>query len=83
MVGGMGMRGRMGMGGGVRPPAGMRGPDGFGPRWFDGRRPGMPDDAMGPMRRFRGMNPPDSVASGNQGMAPRARMRRPPADSGR
>jgi len=79
-----GMGGRMGMGGGMRPPAGMRGQDGFGPRWFDGRRPGMPDDALGTMRRFRGMNPPDSVAPGNQGMAPRApRMRRPPVDSGR
>jgi hypothetical protein len=79
-----GMRGRMGMGGGMRPPAGMRGPDGFGPGGFGDHRPGMPDDAMGPMRRFRGMNPPDSVAPGNQAPAPRApRLRRPPADSGR
>jgi hypothetical protein len=79
-----GMGGRMGMGGGMRPPAGMRWQDGFGPRWFDDRRPGMPDDAMGPIRRFRGMNPPDSAAPGNQAPAPRApRLRRPPADSGR
>lgn len=73
------MRGRMGMSGATRPPGGMRGPGGF-----DDRRPGMPDDAMGPMRRFRGMNPPDSVAPGNQAPAPPApRLRRPPADSGR
>lgn len=84
--GGMGGGGgvRMGMGGpGMRARGRMGGPDGLGPRGFDNRRPGMPGDTMGPMRRFRGMNPPDSGASGNQGVAPRPRLRRPPADSGR
>jgi len=86
--------GRMGMGG-MRPPGRMGGPNGFGPRRFDDRRPGMPDDSIGPMRRFRGMNPPDGVAPDSQGFAPRRRpmndgnapmaprLRRPPVDSGR
>jgi hypothetical protein len=80
-----GMGGRMGMAGpGMRARGRMGGPDGFGPRWFDNRRPGTPGDTLAPMmRRFRGMNPPDSIAPGNQGVAPRPRLRRPPADSGR
>jgi len=77
-----GMGGRMGMAGpGMRGR--MGGPDGLGMRGFGNRRPGMPGDTMAPMRRFRGMNPPDSGAPGNQGVAPRPRLRRPPADSGR
>ena len=87
---GMGMGG-MGMGG-MRPRGRIGGPDGFGPRRLDGRRGGMPDDSMGPMRR-RGMNPPDGLGPDGQGFAPRRRpmndaplaprFRRPPADSGR
>lgn len=75
-----GMRqGGMGMGGpGMRMRGRMGGRDGFGPRGS-----GMPDDTMGPMRRFRGVNPPDSAGPGNQGVAPRPRLRRPPADTGR
>jgi len=79
-----GMGGRMGMGApGMRMRGRMGGPDGLGPRGFDNRQ-GMPADTMRPMRRFRGMSPPDSVAPGNQGVAPRPpRLRRPPPDSGR
>jgi Spy/CpxP family protein refolding chaperone len=84
--------GRMGMGG--APPRGrIGGPDGFAPRRFEDRR-GLPDDSIGPGRRFRGMNPPDGVGPDGQGFAPRRRpmidgtpmaprFRRPPADSGR
>jgi hypothetical protein len=80
--GGFGPRLRQGPGGrgmGIRPPrGGMRGPDQMGPRRFDDRRPGPPDDSMRPMRRFR--PPVDDSAPGDQGLVPR---RRPPADSGR
>ena len=78
--------------GGMRPRGRIGGPDGFGPRRFEGRRGGMPDDSVGPMRR-RGMNPPDGLGPDGQGFAPRRRpmndaplaprFRRPPADSGR
>lgn len=81
--------GGMGMGG-IRPRGRIGGPDGFGPRRFEGGRGGMPDDSIGPMRR-RGMIPPDGA--GSDGFAPRRRpmndaplaprFRRPPADSGR
>jgi len=78
---GPGMRqgpgGRMGMG--IRPRGEMRGPDQMGPRRFNDRRPGLPDDSMRPLRQFR-RPPVDDSGPGDQGFVPR---RRPPADSGR
>lgn len=68
--------GRMGMG--IRPRGGMRGPEQMGPRRFDNQRPGLPDDAMRPLRFRR--PPVDDSVSGDQGFVPR---RRPPADSAR
>lgn len=82
--------GRIGMGGpraGQR--GGMRGPDGVGPRFFEGRRP-MPDGGMmGPRIRRPGGEPGiagDSLAPRRRpmdGMEVRRGMRPPPPDSGR
>lgn len=65
--------GRMGMGMGMGPQRGPGGRPGMGMRGMDDRR--MPDDSMGPMRRFRG--------GAGEPLAPQPRFRRPPADSTR
>lgn len=66
---------RMGMGMGMGPRGGGRGGPGMRP--FDDR---LPDDSMRPMRRFRGDAPVEPLRPQDE-VAPRRRLRRPPADS--
>lgn len=96
--GGFGPRLRQGPGErmGIRPRGG-RGPDQMVPRRFEDRRPGLPDDSLPQLRRFR-RPPVDGRMLDGQGFAPRRRlpsdsigppenraprMRRPPTDSDR
>ena len=95
---GFGPRMRQAPGGrmGIRPRGG-RGPDQMVPRRFEDRRPGMPDDSLPQLRRFR-RPPVGGPMVDGQGFEPRRRLpsdsigplenraprlRRPPSDSGR